>query len=207
MRMTPKDLVDAWLRQPALDPIRLLPAILQLQHRADSQTPQPSSHAIRYLQQVIFSSKSASPTIHNLLLTLLVTYNAAEATSPLASPVISSTIPNVADRDIPLLKFLSTAPTDPITAKPYYDLDYALRLCKQHDRMPACVHIYALMGMWEESVELALQIGDLDMAKINCERATEDAAATTASGEESLRKRLWLKVAKFVVQEKKDIKT
>jgi len=60
------------------------------------------------------------------------------------------------------------------------------------------VHIYAQMGMWEESVELALDMGELELAKINADRPEDD---------EVLRKKLWLMVAKYVVQDKKDIKT
>ena len=54
------------------------------------------------------------------------------------------------------------------------------------------------MGMWEESVELALDMGELELAKINADRPEDD---------EVLRKKLWLMVAKYVVQDKKDIKT
>jgi vacuolar protein sorting-associated protein 18 len=54
------------------------------------------------------------------------------------------------------------------------------------------------MGMWEESVELALDMGELELAKVNADRPEDD---------EVLRKKLWLMVAKYVVQDKKDIKT
>ena len=39
-----------------------------------------------------------------------------------------------------------------------YDLKYALRLCMEHDRKKACVHIYSLMGLYEEAVDLALDV-------------------------------------------------
>jgi hypothetical protein len=53
------------------------------------------------------------------------------------------------------------------------------------------------MGLYESSVDLALGKGDLELAKINADRPDED---------DVLRRKLWLKVAKFVVQEQKDIK-
>ena len=59
------------------------------------------------------------------------------------------------------------------------------------------MHIYAQMEMWEESVELALEMGELELAKINADRPDD----------EVLRKKLWLMVAKYVVQDKKDIRT
>lgn len=100
--------------------------------------------------------------------------------------------------DGPLLRFLSSAPTDANTGKPYYDLDYALRLCKSAGRTQPCVHIYSKMGLWENSVDLALEKGDLELAKINADMPDDD---------QPLRKKLWLKIARYVVQDKKDIKS
>ncbi|KAG6881422.1 hypothetical protein C0993_001543, partial [Termitomyces sp. T159_Od127] len=54
------------------------------------------------------------------------------------------------------------------------------------------------MGLWENSVDMALEKGDLELAKINADMPEEDKA---------LRKKLWLKIARYVVQDKKDIKT
>ena len=39
-----------------------------------------------------------------------------------------------------------------------YDPQYALRLCMEHKLDEPCVHIYAAMGLYEESVELALKV-------------------------------------------------
>ncbi|KAF8739352.1 hypothetical protein AX14_009923 [Amanita brunnescens Koide BX004] len=181
MRHAPKETVDSWLRQSLLDPVKLVPALLQSQH-----TPRDSSssnHAIRYLNHVIFEQQTTSSTIHNLLITFYVSPSSNLATS---------------DDDEPLLRFLANAPTDPLSGKPYYDLDYALRLCKHAGRIHPCVHIYSKMGMWENSVDLALEKGDLELAKVNADMPEEDVA---------LRKRLWLKVARYVVQDKKDIRS
>lgn len=208
MRHAPRETVDSWLRQPSLDPHRLIPALLQSQHAPHS--PLEPNHAVRFLQHVIVAASSTSPMIHNLLITFLVTPGTPGASSspasshsklpPTAMSAGNTPEPNaiVNTADLPLLRFLSTAPTDPLTSRPYYDLDYALRLCKRHNRLQACVHIYAQMEMWEESVELALEMGELELAKINADRPEDD---------EVLRKKLWLMVAKYVVQDKKDIKT
>jgi len=90
-----------------------------------------------------------------------------------------------------------TAPSNPLSGKPYYDLEYALRLCKKAGRTQPCVHIYSKMGLYENSVDLALQKGDLELAKINADMPEDDP---------QLRKKLWLKIARYVVQDKKDIK-
>ena len=39
-----------------------------------------------------------------------------------------------------------------------YDPQYALRLCSENNFEEACVHIYAAMGLYEESVDLALKV-------------------------------------------------
>ena len=180
----PKETVDSWLRQPSLDPLRLIPSLLQLQHSV--RDPLSSNHAIRYLNHVVFEQNNVSPTIHNLLVTLHV--------SPSSPPPYAPST----DDDGPLLRFISTAPTDHLTGKPYYDLDYALRICKLAGRTQPCVHIYSKMGLWENSVDLALEKGDLDLAKINADMPEDD---------QPLRKKLWLKIARYVVQDKKDIKS
>lgn len=40
----------------------------------------------------------------------------------------------------------------------HYNLDYALRLCSQNNRMQSCVHIYSQMGLYEEAVNLSLKV-------------------------------------------------
>ncbi|CAG8483434.1 620_t:CDS:10 [Paraglomus occultum] len=92
-----------------------------------------------------------------------------------------------------LLQFLATE-----GRKPHYNLDYALRLCSQNGRMQSCVHIYSNMGLYEEAVDLALKHNDLELARINADKPEDD---------EALRKKLWLKIARHVVEKKKDIKT
>lgn len=184
MRQAPKETVDSWLRQPSLDPLRLVPSLLQLQHAP--RDPLSPNHALRYLNYVIFEQQNISPTIHNLI----ITFYAFPSSSPSFSPSMED--------DGPLLRFLTNAPSDPLTGKPYYDLDYALRLCKQTGRTQPCVHIYSKMGLWENSVDLALEKGDLELAKINADMPEDDPP---------LRKKLWLKIARYVVQDKKDIKT
>ncbi|KAI0271348.1 Pep3/Vps18/deep orange family-domain-containing protein [Gloeopeniophorella convolvens] len=178
MSHAPRETVDSWIRQPALDPLRLVPAILQFQ--SAPRDPLSPNQAIRYLNHVVFEQLNTSSTLHNLVITLH------------ASPTAGSS-----EDDGPLLRFLATAPVDPLTGKPYYDLDYALRLCSEAGRTQPCVHIYSQMGLWESSVDLALEKGDLELAKLNADKPEDDP---------QLRKKLWLKIAKFVVQDKKDIK-
>lgn len=142
--------------------------------------PVTPNQAVRYLNHLIFEQQNISPTIHNLLITF-------HASAPYSS----------SQDDAQLLRFLTTSPSDPLTEKPYYDLDYALRLCKATGRTQPCVHIYSKMGLYENSVDLALEKGDLELAKLNADMPEDD---------EALRKKLWLKIARYVVQDKQDIK-
>ncbi len=66
----------------------------------------------------------------------------------------------------------------------YYDLKYGLRLCAEYKHKKACVHIYSTMGLYEEAVDLALQV-DVDLAKQNADKPEDD---------EELRKKLWLRI-------------
>ncbi|CAN0431508.1 unnamed protein product, partial [Hapterophycus canaliculatus] len=82
----------------------------------------------------------------------------------------------------------------------FFDPMYALRLCSQHGRSLACVHLYSAMGLWEEAVDLALtgeerRRGgadrlDTDMAKANANKAPDP----------ETRKLLWLKIARREVE-------
>lgn len=172
MRRVPKEAVDAFLRQASLEPHRLLPALLA----PGSIQARTAPHACRYLAYAIFTLNVTDSSVHNALLYLYASTSSDE-------------------RD--LLQFLQDAPTDAVTGRPYYDLDYALRVCRTNKRVRACIHIYSKLGLYESSVDLALKDGDLEMAKIN---------ADLPQGDDMLRKKLWLRIAKHVVQEQNDLK-
>jgi len=76
-----------------------------------------------------------------------------------------------------------------------YDLKYALRLCAEHSLQRACVHIYTTMGLYDEAVDLALQF-DTELAKQNADKPDDN---------EELKKKLWLKIARHVVEKEKNI--
>lgn len=161
------------MRQHALQVRRLIPSLVQPGHARAATTP----HAIRYLEHSIFILHNQDSAVHNTLLNLYATTSDAESE---------------------LVHFLQTVPTDDETGKPLYDLDYALRICRAHGRLQACVQIYSKMGLFESSVDLALVSGDLELAKLHADMPRDD---------DLLRKKLWLKIAKHVVRDKNDLKT
>jgi hypothetical protein len=86
------------------------------------------------------------------------------------------------------------------------DLQFALRLCSQYDRLYACVVIYGALGLYEDAVDMALKVivwmrigscqhNDLELATINADKPEDD---------QELRKRLWLKVARHLIRFKPD---
>ncbi len=97
---------------------------------------------------------------------------------------------------------------------PRYDPQYALRLCSQNGLLQSCIHIYSQLGLFEAAVDLALkviilarqrgnlltlsQMDDVELARVNADRPDEYQG--------HVRKKLWLKIAKHVVQKKNDIK-
>lgn len=180
MRQAPTELVVAWKRREDLAPKRLIPAMLQHHPKPDEE-----NQAILYLQHVVYENQNADPAVHNFLLTLL----AGDSESHAGHGT------NGQDND-QLLAFILNGPSDPSTGSPYYDLDYALRVCVQHKRHEASVRIFAKMGFFENAVNLALEQGDVDLACF---------CADLVETDETLRRKLWLKTAKFVVESKQDI--
>ena len=165
--------MDCWLKQPSLETKRLVPALLSLDR---SRNPSARTHVIRYLR-ISIDRGDRERTVHNLLLTMLAQEDEKD--------------------EAPLLGFLNSVQDDPLTGKPYYDLDYALRTCKHNDRLLSCILIYSKMGLYESSVDLALAKDNLDLARLNANKPEDD---------DDLRRRLWLKIAKHVIQNRKDIK-
>ncbi|TPX62294.1 hypothetical protein PhCBS80983_g00536 [Powellomyces hirtus] len=174
MEHAPFDTVNAWIRQPNLNPRNLIPALLRYENRVTdpSQRAEGQNQAIRYLTYVTRNLGNTDTAVHNYLLSLYV----AQARH---------------NNEEGLLQFLHSE------EKPYYDLQYALRLCCQYGLSQASVHIYGAMNLHEQAVDLALKSHDLELAQINAEKPEED---------DALRKKLWLRIARHVVEEKRDIK-
>ena len=210
MEHAPKVTVDAWMAmRNYLDPSKLIPALVrysqQLQTKskesrarkekerrlmiaqqrlhknnsaegetkrsaataaaaATASTNSEMSYAITYLEHCVGQLRNRQSAIHNFLLWLY-------AQQP--------------DDGESVLKFVNER------AKPCFDLDYALRVCMQANQKKACVKIYTMMDLYDEAVTLALQIGEINLAK---EHATRP---KTVEGQ----KKLWLKIAKKVIEE------
>ncbi|PIK61318.1 putative vacuolar protein sorting-associated protein 18-like [Apostichopus japonicus] len=169
MQHIPKELVTAWIIQDhSLDPKKLIPALVQYKHNdATGQTHE----GIRYLEFCVTKLKKEEQAIHNYLVSLYAQHAENQ-----------------------LMKYLLLEGED--ATRVHYDLKYALRLCSEHQLKRACVHIYTTMELYEEAVDLALQV-DVDLAKRCAEKPEED--------DEGMKRKLWLQIAKHVVKEQSDI--
>ncbi|XP_061609636.1 vacuolar protein sorting-associated protein 18 homolog isoform X1 [Phyllopteryx taeniolatus] len=169
MQHIPVRVVDAWIQMgKRLDPKKLIPALMNYSHMGSSQQ---INETVRYMEFCVHELRVTEEAIHNYLLSLYAKYKPDS-----------------------LLLYLEEAGT--YASEIHYDLKYALRLCAEHGYLRACVLVYRIMELYEEAVDLALQV-DVDLAK-SCADLPED--------DEELRKKLWLKIARHVVQEEKDVK-
>ncbi|XP_061560865.1 vacuolar protein sorting-associated protein 18 homolog [Phycodurus eques] len=169
MQHIPVRVVDAWIQMgKRLDPKKLIPALMNYSHMGSSQQ---INETVRYMEFCVHELRVTEEAIHNYLLSLYAKYKPDS-----------------------LLLYLQEAGT--YASEIHYDLKYALRLCAEHGYLRACVLVYRIMELYEEAVDLALQV-DVDLAK-SCADLPED--------DEELRKKLWLKIARHVVQEEKDVK-
>ncbi|KAL2081839.1 hypothetical protein ACEWY4_021657 [Coilia grayii] len=169
MQHIPKKVVDAWIQMGnRLDPKKLIPALVNYSQMGSTQQ---INETIRYMEFCVYHLEVKEEAIHNYLLSLYAKYKPDS-----------------------LLWYLEQAGTQ--VSEINYDLKYALRLCAEHGYLQACVLVYKIMELYEEAVDLALQV-DVDLAK-SCADLPED--------DEELRKKLWLKIARHVVQEEKDVK-
>ncbi|KAH9519313.1 Vacuolar protein sorting-associated protein 18 like protein [Bulinus truncatus] len=170
MQHIPKETVEAWIKQgKLLDPKRLIPALVQYDYQ---KLKDQGSEAIKYLEFCIQKLDNKDQAIHNFLLSLYAKLQPDD-----------------------LMKYLQQQGENPETI--CYDVKYALRLCSEFNLKKACVHIYSLMGLYEEAVDMALCV-DVELAKQQAEKPDEE--------DRDMRKKLWLRIARHVVEEEKDIK-
>ncbi|KPP69938.1 vacuolar protein sorting-associated protein 18-like [Scleropages formosus] len=169
MQHIPMRVVEAWMNVgKKLDAKKLIPALVNYSQIGSTQQ---INETIRYMEFCVYQLGETDEAIHNYLLSLYAKY-----------------------RPESLLWYLEQEGKH--SSDVHYDLKYALRLFAEHGHHRACVHVYKIMELYEEAVDLALQV-DVDLAK-SCADLPED--------DEELRKKLWLKIARHVVQEEKDVK-
>lgn len=167
---SPRETVNVWVQQRDLDPTKLTPALLQ--YNESLKAPLEQNQAVRYLVFAIDRLGSTDPSVHNALISIYASH------------------PGNDERL--LLDYLRRQPNPP-----FYDVDFALRLCLQFHRVRSGVHIYSSMELYEQAVSLALEHDETELAMTIADSPEEDPVR---------RKKLWLSIAEKVVTEEDGMK-
>jgi hypothetical protein len=147
----------------------------------DDDATDRTNHAIRYLEHMILKLKNRDPVIHNYLIAL---YARSKSSAPLET-------------------FLAMQSAS--GGKISYDYKYALRVCHESGKYRACVKIYEAMKMYEEATRMALEI-DLELAKSVVATAQSESELNPSLGlDDHQRKRLWILIARYVIEHEQDI--
>ncbi|GBF90405.1 hypothetical protein Rsub_03401 [Raphidocelis subcapitata] len=184
MAQAPDDAVDFFIsRGASLEPRRLLPALARFGEPPPPAVPAVSggasavsaaaagrAAALRYVRFAIEALRCDDGTVHNLAAALL----------------------SLSPDEGPLLDYLSRWGRDAL-GRPLYDPKYALRLARDRDRPRACVKLLSQLGLHADAVALALDAVDLQLAKAVAETGP-------AEDDDQLRRKLWLEIARRVVQ-------
>lgn len=176
MEYIPYETVNMWIHEPNLNPRHLIPALLKYDPKKSY-----GKEGIEGKNQAIRYLKYVIQNLHNTDVTIhnyLLSQYVKQAKS-------SGDITE-------LLEFLKSENTQKC-----YDLQYALRICSQYEIMHACVYIYSEMKLYEQAIKLALKNDDIDLAKYNADKVEDD---------DILRKKLWIDIVKYVIEQRKDIK-
>ncbi len=136
----------------------ILPALMSV----DSKHRQAANDYIRTCMD-----GSNSKLLHNLYMFFL-----AESTSQKSSEE--------------LIEFLTQQETLQTRNQPLnIDKDFALNVCKYFKRKEAQIHVYSMLEFYEEAVKLALDTGNLELAKKYAKKPSD----------EKICKKLWLDIA------------
>jgi vacuolar protein sorting-associated protein 18 len=166
----PRETVNVWVQQRDLDPTKLTPALLSYNETVETTLDQ--NQAVRYLVFATDHLGSTDPSVHNALISIYASHSGSDEKL--------------------LFRYLRSQPNPP-----YYDVDFALRLCLQFRRVQSGVHIYSSMELYEQSVSLALEHGETELAMTVADTPEEDPIR---------RKRLWLSIAEKVISEDEGMK-
>ena len=178
MPEVPQRFVDSIIKQgSSLVPVKLIPSLV-VSYRDEQEL-----EAIRYLEFCVKTLGSKERAIHNYLLSLYIKHQKQK-----------------------VLRYLDWSGNNP--EEIYYDINYALRLCtEQQDQLrSACVRLHCILGQLDQAVELALRDAESD-GLTQAKACLQFAGVGTGDNEANDKaRRIWLRIARYVVQDKNDIK-
>ncbi|XP_022705297.1 vacuolar protein sorting-associated protein 18 homolog [Varroa jacobsoni] len=196
MSRLPEQLVNCWIAESDnLDPVKLIPALVQLTSVKPSNdianeevgpygdsSDSPSDtfqlraphilQSIRYLEHCVDKGYEEDEAIHNYLIALYARLGDKEK-----------------------LQHYLTSQGDKLSDV-RYDAKFALRMFSELKLHKASLHVYEVMGLYSEALDLALQeLQDVSLAQSIANKPVDD--------EE--RKKLWLVIAAHVIRKGEDV--
>ncbi|KAI9017410.1 Pep3/Vps18/deep orange family-domain-containing protein [Gaertneriomyces semiglobifer] len=145
MEQIPFETVNAWIRNPNLNPRHLLPALLKYDAGMSlgKSGNEGENQAVRYLKYVIEKLGNTDGAVHNYL--------------------IGEYVKNCkSGNENSLLEFLKSQKDHP-----HFSLPHAMRLTTRHNLSHSTIYIYSLMSLPEAAVQLSLATHNLPLAQQN----------------------------------------
>ncbi|KAF5834626.1 Pep3/Vps18/deep orange family-domain-containing protein [Dunaliella salina] len=189
MADAPEETVDALVAaNPPLEPRRLIPALLRF---ASPTSPIEGRQAVlRYLTYAVDGPpRCQDSAVHDLVVALCA----------------------LADDEAHLLTYLARARS--ASGAPLYDPKYALRRAQEQNKDKATVRLLCELGMHTDAVRVACAHDNLNLAKAVASDAPDEdlvlggpeggmgGKSVAAVSPSSTRRRLWLAIARHVVQQ------
>lgn len=137
MKYKPRELVDALIAQPDIDPSKLIPVLIQ-----ENPYHNKCCETIRYLEYCVHNLHTDYKLIHNTLFDLYARYRDEES----------------------LIEYLKSEVGPDGSQIRYLDLQACLRVCIELKLSKTCVLIYSYMGLYDVAVDMALGF-DVELAK------------------------------------------
>lgn len=174
----PKSCVDVLMVVPKnlLEPKCLIPALMRYNHE-------------EFVRQYMRNRKDKKVPEHQALRYLQYCVNHLKESDPAIHNYLLSLYAQQEDEK-PLLDFIKDQDT-------HFDLEYGLRICSKHNKIQSCVRILSKMRLYEEAVDMAINSRNIDLAK--------QIADMPGENDLEMRKKLWLRIARHVVEEDKNI--
>ncbi|GMF29347.1 unnamed protein product [[Candida] boidinii] len=201
----PVKTAEVWMRfVDTLDITKLLPAILTYNKSLSNRVSPENHQGLRILNYFIKERNIKSSVVHNTLLSLLLSY------------------PNSGDDESIIFKYFevycgnghsnkksfmanilnssssssSTSTNSLFTRNEFskneilFDTDFILRLCFRYNKIQSAIYIYSLLENYSEAVNLALENDLIEVAAFVADKPDDLSLE---------RKKLWLKVAKKLI--------
>ncbi|GME67288.1 unnamed protein product [[Candida] boidinii] len=200
----PVKTAEVWMRfVDNLDVKKLLPAILTYNKSLSNRVSPENHQGLRILNYFIKEKNIKSSVVHNTLLSLLLSYpNSGDDESIIFKYFEVYCGNGHSNKKSFMANILNSSSSTSSTTNSLFtrndfskneilfDTDFILRLCFRYNKIQSAIYIYSLLENYSEAVHLAL---DNDLIEV---------AAFVADKPDDLsieRKKLWLKVAKKLI--------